>query len=81
MDMHVEKTLKQYSCCPQPFPGITYTISIERRPMFFVFNMLLPCCLITLVALLGKSAYDLTALAIKIKAAKIWKPCLPITIN
>lgn len=35
-----------YSCCPEPYPDITYTISLKRRPMFYVFNLIIPCLLI-----------------------------------
>ena len=35
-----------YSCCPWPFIDITYYIKIRRRPMFYVFNLILPCILI-----------------------------------
>jgi len=53
--MYVERNVKYYSCCEHPFPDITYYVHLRRRPMFYVFNMLLPCFLITLVALLGKT--------------------------
>lgn len=42
-----------YSCCPEPFPKVTITFKICRKPMFYVFNLILPCVLITGVALLG----------------------------
>ena len=32
---------------------ITYTVQMRRKPLFYVFNMIMPCFLITLVALLG----------------------------
>ncbi|GAB1597993.1 neuronal acetylcholine receptor subunit alpha-10 isoform X2 [Argonauta hians] len=51
--LHVEWNLVYYSCCTEPYPDITYYIQIRRRPLFYVFNMILPCILITLVALLG----------------------------
>ena len=35
-----------YSCCEEPYPDITYTIRMRRRPMFYVFNLILPCVLI-----------------------------------
>ena len=35
-----------YSCCPSPFPDVTYKIKLRRRPMFYVFNLILPCVLI-----------------------------------
>ncbi|KAI8438693.1 hypothetical protein MSG28_011109 [Choristoneura fumiferana] len=41
-----------YSCCVEPYPDITYIIKLRRRPMFYVFNLILPCLLINGIALL-----------------------------
>ncbi|XP_046581855.1 neuronal acetylcholine receptor subunit alpha-7-like [Haliotis rubra] len=49
----VKRNVQYYSCCDEPYPDITYYIHIRRRPLFYIFNMILPCILITLVALLG----------------------------
>ena len=41
-----EKNCVYYSCCINPFPDLTYYIELRRRPMFYVFNLILPCVLI-----------------------------------
>ncbi|KYB28011.1 nicotinic acetylcholine receptor alpha 5 subunit isoform 2 precursor [Tribolium castaneum] len=46
------KHIEFYSCCPEPYPDITYTIKLKRRPLFYVFNLILPCILINGIALL-----------------------------
>ncbi|CAL4103525.1 unnamed protein product, partial [Meganyctiphanes norvegica] len=46
------RNVEQYSCCPEPYPDITFHITIRRRPMFYVFNLILPCVLINCIALL-----------------------------
>jgi hypothetical protein len=51
--IHSQRNVVYYSCCEEPYPDVTYTIQIRRKPLFYVFNMILPCLLITLVALLG----------------------------
>uniref|UniRef100_A0AC35TIJ2 Neur_chan_LBD domain-containing protein n=1 Tax=Rhabditophanes sp. KR3021 TaxID=114890 RepID=A0AC35TIJ2_9BILA len=51
--VRAEKQLMRYSCCPEPYPYIDIQIEIERRPLSFVFSLILPCVLISLVALLG----------------------------
>jgi hypothetical protein len=38
---------------PETFPDLTYIVQMRRRPLFYVFNMILPCFLITTVAFLG----------------------------
>ncbi len=35
------------------YPNVTYYIELTRRPLFYVFNMILPSFLITLVGFLG----------------------------
>lgn len=40
------KHIEHYSCCLEPYPDITYVIKIRRRPLFYVFNLILPCILI-----------------------------------
>jgi len=51
--LHAKRKIVYYSCCAEPYPDVTYTIEMCRKPLFYVFNMILPCWLITLVALLG----------------------------
>jgi hypothetical protein len=47
------KNLKKYSCCEEPYPEIIYRLVIRRRPLYYLFNMVFPCLLITFVAFLG----------------------------
>ncbi|OWF38748.1 Neuronal acetylcholine receptor subunit alpha-10 [Mizuhopecten yessoensis] len=51
--LYVARKVVYYSCCTEPYPDITFYIHIRRRPLFYIFNMVMPCILITLVALLG----------------------------
>lgn len=51
------KNIVLYSCCPEPYPDITYTIKLRRRPLFYVFNLILPCILINGI---GKSMFLLS---------------------
>ncbi|CAF3237092.1 unnamed protein product [Rotaria socialis] len=51
--LHVKKNVVKYSCCAETFPDLTYTVQMRRRPLFYVFNMMFPCFLITIVAFLG----------------------------
>lgn len=48
-----DRNVMFYSCCQEPYPDVTYTIQLRRRPLYYVFNLILPCVLITAVALLG----------------------------
>lgn len=48
-----KRNVFRFSCCDEPYIIIHYHILIKRRPLFYLFNMVMPCILITLVALLG----------------------------
>jgi len=50
------RNVQIYSCCPEPYPDVTYTIVMKRRPMFYVFNLIIPCLLINGI---GKFIYTL----------------------
>ena len=51
--LHVKRNVRFYSCCAEPYPDITYTVQMRRKPLFYVFNMIMPCFIITLISLLG----------------------------
>ncbi|GIY02768.1 neuronal acetylcholine receptor subunit alpha-7 [Caerostris darwini] len=42
-----------YSCCPEPYVDITFCIHIRRRTLYYGFNLIIPCVLISSMALLG----------------------------
>ncbi|XP_048513511.1 neuronal acetylcholine receptor subunit alpha-7 isoform X15 [Athalia rosae] len=42
-----------YQCCPEPYFDVTFTIQIRRRTLYYFFNLIVPCVLISSMALLG----------------------------
>ncbi|XP_048238943.1 acetylcholine receptor subunit alpha-like [Haliotis rufescens] len=42
-----------YTCCAEPYVTLTYDVVVRRRPLFFLVNLMMPCLVVTLVALLG----------------------------
>lgn len=42
-----------YKCCPQPYIDVTFTLNIRRRTLYYLFNLVLPCVLISSMTLLG----------------------------
>ncbi|XP_070538692.1 neuronal acetylcholine receptor subunit alpha-7-like isoform X2 [Ptychodera flava] len=43
-----------YSCCPgREYPDVTFTITIRRKPLFYIFNLIIPCFLISGMSMLG----------------------------
>ncbi|KAF2368502.1 Neurotransmitter-gated ion-channel, partial [Trinorchestia longiramus] len=53
IELSMERHVVYYSCCDAPYPDITYLLVLRRRPLFYVFNLILPCVLITGIALLS----------------------------
>ena len=40
-----------YECCPDPYIDITFVIHIRRLSLYYSFNLILPCAVISLLAL------------------------------
>ncbi|KAM4742588.1 neuronal acetylcholine receptor subunit alpha-10a [Anableps anableps] len=53
LGMPVKKNVVQYGCCADPYPDVTYTLKLKRRASFYVFNLLIPCVMISFLAPLG----------------------------
>ncbi|CAL8356147.1 unnamed protein product [Boreogadus saida] len=51
--MPAVRNVIMYGCCSDPYPDITYTLHLKRRSSFYIFNLLLPCFLISFLAPLG----------------------------
>uniref|UniRef100_A0A158PBY1 Neur_chan_LBD domain-containing protein n=1 Tax=Angiostrongylus cantonensis TaxID=6313 RepID=A0A158PBY1_ANGCA len=53
LDLTSKRSIFYYECCPEPYYDVTFTISIRRRTLYYGFNLVLPCMLISALALLG----------------------------
>ncbi|KAK6747176.1 hypothetical protein RB195_000410 [Necator americanus] len=47
------RNIQHYQCCPEPYYDIVFTFVIRRRVLYYAFNLILPCILITLLTLTG----------------------------
>uniref|UniRef100_UPI0009B4803E neuronal acetylcholine receptor subunit alpha-9-I n=1 Tax=Monopterus albus TaxID=43700 RepID=UPI0009B4803E len=47
------RIVKMYGCCSDPYTEVTYTLHLKRRSSFYIFNLFLPCFLISFLAPLG----------------------------
>ncbi|KAJ8298094.1 hypothetical protein KUTeg_024625 [Tegillarca granosa] len=41
-----------YPCCPEPYPDITFNITLRRRTLFYSLNLIMPCLSISLLTVL-----------------------------
>uniref|UniRef100_A0A452GJG6 Cholinergic receptor nicotinic alpha 10 subunit n=1 Tax=Gopherus agassizii TaxID=38772 RepID=A0A452GJG6_9SAUR len=53
LGMPAKRNVIIYGCCSEPYPDITYTLLLKRRASFYIFNLLLPCIMISFLAPLG----------------------------
>ncbi|KAH9524882.1 Acetylcholine receptor subunit alpha-type acr-16, partial [Bulinus truncatus] len=48
----VKRNTIQYDCCPDIYIDLTFTIHIRRRTLYYGFNIIIPCVLISSLTLL-----------------------------
>ncbi|XP_041375101.1 neuronal acetylcholine receptor subunit alpha-10-like [Gigantopelta aegis] len=53
IDTQVTRNVVYYACCPEPFPDITFYIHIRRRVLYYMFNVIVPCVLLSSLSLTG----------------------------
>ncbi|XP_022096712.1 neuronal acetylcholine receptor subunit alpha-10-like isoform X2 [Acanthaster planci] len=51
--MPLERKLIKYNCCKYPYSLLHFTIIVQRRSLFYVFNMLVPCMLVSALTMLS----------------------------
>ncbi len=44
-----------FKCCPEPYPTIQFAMHIRRRTLYYVFNLIIPSLLISLMTVLGNN--------------------------
>ncbi|XP_061765239.1 neuronal acetylcholine receptor subunit alpha-7-like [Nerophis ophidion] len=48
----VKRNELYYDCCKEPYPDVTFTVTMRRRTLYYGLNLLIPCVLISGLALL-----------------------------
>ncbi|RUS76821.1 hypothetical protein EGW08_015419, partial [Elysia chlorotica] len=51
-DVPVQRHAEYYECCPEEYQDLTFTIHIRRRTLYYGFNIVIPCVLISSLTLL-----------------------------
>jgi len=42
-----ERNEKRYDCCPEVYIDITFTVCIRRRKLYYIFNLVVPCLMMS----------------------------------
>ncbi|KAL5004966.1 hypothetical protein ScPMuIL_018422 [Solemya velum] len=73
INVTARRKAKFYPCCPEPYPDITFNITIRRRTLFYTMNLITPCisisCLTVLVFYLPSDSGEKITLSISILLA------------
>lgn len=70
MSVPAKRTEKFYACCVEPYPDITFNITLRRKTLFYTVNLIIPCvgisCLSILVFYLPSDSGEKVSLSISI---------------
>ncbi|XP_070568557.1 neuronal acetylcholine receptor subunit alpha-10-like [Ptychodera flava] len=42
-----------YECCPERYPDISFYVCIRRKPLYYIYNLIIPCVLLCALSFLG----------------------------
>ncbi|KAI8789210.1 neuronal acetylcholine receptor subunit alpha-7 [Biomphalaria glabrata] len=46
------RNVVRYACCDEPFPDVTFYIKIRRRTLYYMYNVVFPCVMMSALTLL-----------------------------
>jgi nicotinic acetylcholine receptor len=52
IEAHLTRNVVYYSCCFEPFPDVTITVVIRRKILYYMYNVILPCMMMSVLTLL-----------------------------
>ncbi|GFO36922.1 neuronal acetylcholine receptor subunit alpha-6 [Plakobranchus ocellatus] len=52
MNVKVKRNVVYYPCCPEPFPDVIFTIHLRRRTLYYTYNVIIPCVMLSCLTLL-----------------------------
>ncbi|WAR00650.1 ACH10-like protein [Mya arenaria] len=52
VSIRIERNVVTYSCCPEPFPDVKFYIHIRRRTLYYMYNVIFPCIMMSALTLL-----------------------------
>ncbi|XP_048780699.1 neuronal acetylcholine receptor subunit alpha-10-like isoform X2 [Ostrea edulis] len=52
LSVTLKKNIRTHSCCADPHPDITYVLHIRRKTFYYIFNIIVPCVMLSALTLL-----------------------------
>ncbi|KAL3865574.1 hypothetical protein ACJMK2_042949 [Sinanodonta woodiana] len=53
INVRAVRNVVYYPCCTTPFPDVTFTIHIRRRTLYYTYNVIVPCIMLSILTLAG----------------------------
>ena len=53
LDVKAVRNVAYYSCCPEPYPDVTFVLNMRRRTLYYTYNVIIPCVMLSCLTLLG----------------------------
>ncbi|PIO72737.1 Neurotransmitter-gated ion-channel transmembrane region [Teladorsagia circumcincta] len=50
--VYQKRRVVKYTCCPEPYPDITFFIHIRRKTLYYLYNIVFPCLMMSVLTLL-----------------------------
>uniref|UniRef100_A0AC34F2X1 Uncharacterized protein n=1 Tax=Panagrolaimus sp. ES5 TaxID=591445 RepID=A0AC34F2X1_9BILA len=50
--VHQKRRVVKYTCCPEPYPDVTFYIHIRRKTLYYMYNIIFPCLMMSVLTLL-----------------------------
>jgi len=51
LETSVGRMIRTYTCCSHPHAHVVFEIRLRRRPLFFIYNIVLPCIMLSLITI------------------------------
>ncbi|XP_077977258.1 neuronal acetylcholine receptor subunit alpha-10-like [Glandiceps talaboti] len=48
-----QRNVKDYICCPEQYIDVTFYLCLRRKPMYYIYNLIIPCLLLCALSLTG----------------------------
>ncbi|PVD19805.1 hypothetical protein C0Q70_20296 [Pomacea canaliculata] len=50
--IRIVRNVVRYACCDEPFPDVTFYVRIRRRTLYYMYNVVFPCVMMSALTLL-----------------------------